>query len=130
MGFFDKFKKKKSYEGYEEEYDEETDGEEEGADVSLGGANIELKVIKPSSFEQILTAADYLIAGRTVLLNLEGTEKALCRRMIDFIGGVAYSLDANIKKATNDSYLIAPPDVDVSGEIFESKAEDDSFSDL
>ena len=40
MGFFDKFKKKKSYEGYEEEYDEETDGEEEGADVSLGGANI------------------------------------------------------------------------------------------
>ena len=50
--------------------------------------------------------------------------------MRDFIGGVAYSLDANIKKATNDSYLIAPPDVDVSGEIFESKAEDDSFSDL
>lgn len=129
MGLFNKFKKR-PYEEYEEEYDEEEGIEEEGADVSLGGANIELKVIKPSSFEQILTAADYLMAGRTILLNLEGTDKALCRRMIDFIGGVAYSLDANIKKATNDSYLIAPPDVDVSGEIFESSAEDDTFSDL
>lgn len=128
MGLFDVFKRKK-YEEYEDD-EEELEEEEKSADMSLGGSNIELKVVKPNTFEQILTAADYLLAGRTVLLNLEGTDKALCRRMIDFIGGVAYSLDANIKKATNDSYLIAPKDIDVSGEIFEQNADDDTFTDL
>ena len=64
-----------------------------------------------------------------MLLNLEGLDKALSRRMIDFIAGVAYALNATIKSATNDSYFIAPRDVDVSGEIFDS-SDDDTFSDL
>jgi cell division inhibitor SepF len=86
-------------------------------------------VVKPTQFNQILTAGDHLIDGKTVLLNLEGLDKALSRRMIDFIAGVAYALNATIKSATNNSYFIAPRDVDVSGEIFDS-SDDDTFCDL
>ncbi len=127
MGLFG-FGKKIDYEDYDDE-DDELEYDEDDASLSLGGSNIELKVIKPTQFNQILTAGDHLIEGKTVLLNLEGVDKALCRRMIDFIAGVAYALNATIKSATNDSYFIAPRDVDVSGEIFDD-TDDDTFSDL
>lgn len=127
MGLFG-FGKKIDYEDYEDDEDE-LEYEEDDAALSLGGSNIELKVVKPTQFNQILTAGDHLIEGKTVLLNLEGLDKALSRRMIDFIAGVAYALNATIKSATNDSYFIAPRDVDVSGEMFDS-SDDDTFSDL
>jgi cell division inhibitor SepF len=127
MGLFG-FGKKINYEDFEDDEDE-LEYEEDDASLSLGGSNIELKVVKPTQFNQILTAGDHLIDGKTVLLNLEGLDKALSRRMIDFIAGVAYALNATIKSATNNSYFIAPRDVDVSGEIFDS-SDDDTFCDL
>ena len=127
MGLFG-FGKKIDYEEYEDDEDE-LEYEDDDAALSLGGSNIELKVVKPTQFNQILTAGDHLIEGKTVLLNLEGLDKALSRRMIDFIAGVAYALNATIKSATNNSYFIAPRDVDVSGEMFDS-SDDDTFSDL
>lgn len=128
MGLFG-FGKKIDYEDFEDDEDELAPVPEKSARLSLDGANIELKVVKPTQFSQILTAGDYLVEGKTVLLNLEGVDKALCRRMIDFIGGVAYALNATIKNATNDSYFIAPRDVDVSGAIFEDES-DDTFTDI
>ncbi len=129
MGLFSKFFNRYNE---EDELDEELEEQkDEGASIALDGANIELKVIKPSEFEQILVAADSLLDGKTVLLNLEGLDRAICRRMIDFISGVAYALNSNIKKATKDSYFIAPRDVDVSGEAFEgSEDSEDTFSDI
>lgn len=127
MGLFG-FGKKIDYEDFEDDEDE-LEYEEDDASLSLGGSNIELKVIKPTQFNQILTAGDHLVEGKTVLLNLEGLDKALARRMVDFIAGVAYALNATIKSATNNSYFIAPRDVDVSGEIFDS-SDDDTFCDL
>lgn len=127
MGLFG-FGKKIDYEEYEDDEDE-LEYEDDDAALSLGGSNIELKVVKPTQFNQILTAGDHLIEGKTVLLNLEGLDKALSRRMIDFIAGVAYALNATIKSATNNSYFIAPRDVDVSGEMFDS-SDDDTFCDL
>ncbi|MBQ8739533.1 MAG: cell division protein SepF [Clostridia bacterium] len=103
----------------------------DGASLSIGGSNIELKVVKPSQFGQILTAGDYLVEGKTVLLNLEDVDGALRRRMIDFIAGAAYALNATIKKASSSSYFIAPRDVDVGGVIFDDDdGGDDTFSDL
>ncbi len=127
MGFFDLFKKK-TYEDDEDEYEEEG-GKPVSANVSLeGGAGaLELKICKPRTIEQLLPAVDYLTMGRTVLLNLEGVEKETYKRMIDFISGAAYALGVSIKKATNDSYFIAPKDVDVSGEAFASDDGDDEF---
>ncbi|MBQ8162760.1 MAG: cell division protein SepF [Clostridia bacterium] len=129
MGIFSRFFNRYTEDDFEEEEIEEKI--EDGASIALGGTNIELKVIKPTEFEQILVAADSLLEGKTVLLNLEGLDRAICRRMIDFISGVAYALNSNIKKATKDSYFITPRDVDVSGEAFENPTDDgDTFSDI
>ncbi|MBQ7907325.1 MAG: cell division protein SepF [Clostridia bacterium] len=126
MGLFDWFKKKRDYDEDDENFEDETEGAEVEAAVSLEGA-LELKICKPKTFEQMLSAVDYLVLGRTVLLNLEGVEKTLYRRMIDFISGAAYALGMTIKKATNDSFLIAPRDVDVSGEVFDNSDGDEEF---
>ena len=130
MGIFG-FGKKLDFDDFDDYDDElELDGND-GASLSIGGSNIELKVVKPSQFGQILTAGDYLVEGKTVLLNLEDVDGALRRRMIDFIAGAAYALNATIKKASSSSYFIAPRDVDVGGVIFDDgDGGDDTFSDL
>ena len=128
MKFFDKFKKNK-YEDWDDEEEEYEDDEENEASVSIEG-NLDLKVVSPKSLEQLLSAVDYLSMGSTVLLNLEGVERELYKRMIDFISGAAYALEASIKKATQDSFFLAPKDVDISGEIFDTTHDDEIFSDL
>ena len=92
---------------------------------------MELKIFRPKTMQQLLPAVDHLRAGKTVLLNLEGVENALYRRMIDFISGAAYAMRVSIKKATDNSYCIAPNDVDISGEAFENTNDDeDEFFDI
>lgn len=128
MKFFDKFRKNR-YEEWDDEDEEYEDEDENEASVSIEG-NLDLRVVNPKSLEQLLVAVDYLSEGSTVLLNLEGVNKELYRRMIDFISGAAYALEASIKKATQDSFFVAPKDVDISGEIFDNTHDDEIFTDL
>ena len=82
----------------------------------------ELKVVKPENFASVGQIADHLINHRTVVLNLESTSKDTARRIIDFLNGVAYTLDGQIKAVANNTYVITPSHVDISGEsLTESK---------
>ena len=133
MGIFARFRKSAldDYDDEEQEYEVEGKTVDVEADASLEGTSLELKIFRPKTMAQLLPAVDHLRAGKTVLLNLEGVEKALYRRMIDFISGAAYSLRVAIKKATDNSYCIAPSGVDVSGEAFETTSDDeDEFFDI
>ena len=80
---------------------------------SIEGNNIELKVVRPTSFEEVSTIADYLIAGCTVVLNLELLDKAATIRMLDFINGVTYTKDGEIKNVALNTYIITPNGIDV-----------------
>ena len=128
MGLFDIFKKKKvdTFDDEDEELSAKDGGKVQAPEVSIEG-QVELKICKPKTFEQALGAVDYLVSGRTVLLNLEDIDRSLSRRIIDFISGASYALGLTIKKATNDSYFIAPREVDVSGEIFDTPDADEEF---
>ena len=133
MGIFSRFRKSAldDYDDEEQEYEVEGKTVDVEADASLEGASLELKIFRPKTMAQLLPAVDHLRAGKTVILNLEGVDKTLYRRMIDFISGAAYSLRIAIKKATDNSYCIAPNGVDVSGEAFETTSDDeDEFFDI
>ena len=136
MAWFNRKRRyREEWEDEEEEDDEQEQSQKRETSVAIEG-NLDLKVVTPKTFEQLLVAVDYLGAGSTVLLNLEGVEKTLYKRMIDFVSGAAYALDAVIKKATQDSFFIAPKDVDVSGDIFDESSssgkgnDNEVFSDL
>ena len=134
MGIFGRFRKS-AYDDYDDEDEQEYEVEGETVDVeadaSLEGASLELKIFRPKTMAQLLPAVDHLRAGKTVILSIEGVDKALYRRMIDFISGASYAMKFAIKKATDNSYCIAPNDVDVSGEAFETSSDDeDEFFDI
>ena len=82
----------------------------------VGSSALELKVVRPERFDSVTQIADHLINNRTVVLNLESTNKETARRMIDFLSGVAYSIDGNLKKVANNTYVITPGNVAVSND--------------
>ena len=86
------------------------------ADESEKDSGIVFKVVKPQEFEEVSTIADYLIDGCTVVLNTELLDKPVCRRMLDFLNGVTYTTDGDIKSVALNTYIITPHDVDVSEE--------------
>ena len=87
-------------------------GQDDGMQVS--GSALELKVVKPERFDSAPQIANHLLNRRTVVLNLEATNKETARRLLDFLSGVVFSLNGNIKRVANNTYVIAPCNVDVS----------------
>ncbi len=77
-------------------------------------SNIELKVVRPADFGEVSDIADYLLSGCTVVLNLELLDQASTLRMLDFLNGVTYSTDGEIKNVSKSTYIITPNNVDVS----------------
>ncbi len=86
------------------------------ANTGDDSSNIELKVVRPASFDEVGVIADYLLEGCTVVLNLEVMDTASTVRMLDFLNGVTYSTDGDIKNVSKSTYIITPRNVDVSDE--------------
>lgn len=78
------------------------------------GGNIELKVVRPESFAEVGSIADHLLAGCTVVINFEQIEESTKLRMLDFLNGVTYSTDGEIKQVSQTTFIITPNNVDVS----------------
>ena len=84
-------------------------------------ATTQLKVVlvKPERFENAAEIADHLKEKRTVVLNLESTNKDIARRLIDFLSGVAYAGEGKIKKIAANTYIITPYHVDIEGDLID-----------
>ena len=84
-------------------------------------ATTQLKVVlvKPERFENASEIADNLKDKRTVVLNLESTNKDVARRLIDFLSGVAYAGEGKIKKVAANTYIITPYSVDIMGDLID-----------
>ena len=84
-------------------------------------ATTQLKVVlvRPERFENASEIADHLKEKRTVVLNLESTNKDVARRLIDFLSGVAYAGEGKIKKVAANTYIITPYSVDIMGDLID-----------
>lgn len=76
-------------------------------------------LVKPEKFENAAEVADHLINRRTVILNLEQTNKEVSRRIVDFLSGVTYAQDGKIKMVANNTYMITPYNVDIMGDLID-----------
>ena len=63
--------------------------------------------------------ADHPREKRTVVLNLESTNKDIARRLVDFLSGVAYAGEGKIKKVSANTYIITPYSVDIMGDLID-----------
>lgn len=84
--------------------------------VNISGNAIELKVVRPESFKNADQIADHLLCRRTVVLNLEAAGKDTAKRLIDFLSGVAFAIKGDIRKVSNNTYVITPGNVTVTGD--------------
>jgi len=82
-------------------------------------AQLQVVLVKPEKFETAAEIADHLRERRTVVLNLEQTNKDIARRLVDFLSGVAYAQDGKIKKVAVNTYLITPYSVDLLGDLID-----------
>lgn len=80
---------------------------------------LQVILVKPERFEDASYIADHLNEKRTVVLNLESTNKDVSRRLIDFLSGVAYANEGQIKRVANLTYLITPYNVDFVGDLLD-----------
>lgn len=81
------------------------------------GASIQFVLFKPEAFDPtVKDMANELMKRNTVILNVEDTNKDVSRRIIDFLGGVAYANNGNVKKVAEDTFIIMPSNVTLSGQ--------------
>ena len=76
-------------------------------------------LVKPDRFETAAEIADHLKDKRTVVLNLEQTNKDIARRLVDFLSGVAYANNGQIKRVANSTFIITPYNVDIMGDLLD-----------
>ncbi|MEA4824863.1 MAG: cell division protein SepF [Clostridiaceae bacterium] len=76
-------------------------------------------LVKPERYEQAADIADHLKDKRTVVLNLEQTNREVARRLLDFLSGVAYANEGKTTKVANSTYIITPYNVEIQGDIID-----------
>ena len=89
---------------------------------------VQFVLFKPEAFDEtIRDMADELIKRNTVILNVEQTNKDVSKRIIDFLGGVAYANNGKISRVAEDTYIIMPSNVKLSGEDMMDEVESDNI---
>lgn len=78
---------------------------------------MEVSMIKPTSIEDAREICDYLLAGKAVVLNMEGIHMEVAQRIIDFTSGATYSMNGNLQKISNYIFIATPDSVELSGDF-------------
>ena len=79
-------------------------------------ANAKPFVVMPTSFNQAQDVADKYKGNQPVIMNLQGVDRDLSRRLIDFASGLCYGLGGQMERVANQVYLLTPTNVEVSAE--------------
>lgn len=79
--------------------------------------SIRMVISQPTSFEQSEEICGFLKEKKSVIVNLEYVNKDVARRIVDFISGGVYALDAHIQKVSNSIFLIAPINYEITNEM-------------
>lgn len=87
----------------------------------------EVVLFRPGSFNDTSKAADDLRSHRAVIVNMENVDKAMARRVVDFLSGCVYALDGDVKKIAQSAYLFCPHNMDIVGDLETLQAEVESY---
>ena len=95
--------------------------------MSSGAGKQEVVLFHAKTFDDAAKAADELRKRKAVILNMENVDKALTRRVVDFLSGAVYALDGRVKKVAQSTYLFCPHNMDVTGDLENIKIEAESY---
>ena len=98
-----------------------------GQVLNMSSGKQEVVLFHAKTFEDAAKAADELCKRKAVILNMENVDKALTRRVVDFLSGAVYALEGRVKKVAQSTYLFCPHNMDISGDLENIKAETESY---
>ena len=117
-GFF-----KKSDDGFDDDYDSAEQARPRflprpaGNKVVSMRRSMEVSLVKPTSMDDAKEICDYLLAGKAVVLNMEGIHTEVAQRIIDFTSGATYSMNGNLQKISNYIFIATPQTVELSDDF-------------
>ena len=91
------------------------------------GNKQEVVLFRPGSFNDTSKAADDLRNRKAVIVNMENVDKAMARRVVDFLSGCVYALDGDVKKIAQSAYLFCPHNMEILGDLETLQAEVESY---
>jgi cell division inhibitor SepF len=124
--------------------DEELDDDIDGYEVDQSGpkrnvvplteagrrAGLSVAVFAPRGFSDVTEIADALRSRQVAIVNLQGADRSLLQRVVDFTSGVAYTIDGRIQKLAESIYLVVPAGVVVNSANLREQMNDDGMLDL
>ena len=81
-----------------------------------GGGDVRVHFVAPKSFNDVQDVADKFKDAIPVILNLQGTDTDLSKRLIDFSSGLTYAMDGGMQRIADKVFLLTPRNVEVSAE--------------
>ena len=95
--------------------------------LSMNSNKHEIVLFRAATFADATKAADDLRSKKQVILNMENVDKALSRRVVDFLTGCVYALDGEVRKVAQATYLFCPHGMDIVGDLENLQSEVDSY---
>jgi cell division inhibitor SepF len=78
--------------------------------------SVQVHLVVPRSFNDAQQIADKFKDSMPVILNLQGADQELSKRLIDFTSGLTYALDGGMQRVADKVFLLTPRNVEVSAE--------------
>ena len=98
-----------------------------GQVLSSNSGKQEVVLFHAKSFDDAAKASDELRRKKAIILNMENVDKALTRRVVDFLSGSVYALDGSVKKIAQSTYLFCPHNMDVVGDLENIQGEIENY---
>ena len=98
-----------------------------GQVLNMSSGKQEVVLFHAKTFDDAAKAADELCKRKAVILNMENVDKALTRRVVDFLSGSVYALDGRVKKVAQSTYLFCPHSMEVVGDLENLQSEVESY---
>lgn len=76
-----------------------------------------IAVLEPDSFNDVQTICDHLKEKRPVIVSVEGLDKELSKRIIDFVSGTTYAIDGSIQRVGESIFVFAPSGVQIEADL-------------
>jgi cell division inhibitor SepF len=80
------------------------------------GGDVRVHLVIPKSFNNAQQVADKFKDSIPVVLNLQGTDTDLSKRLIDFASGLTYALDGGMQRIADKVFMLTPRNVEISAE--------------
>jgi cell division inhibitor SepF len=81
-----------------------------------GNGDVQVHLVVPKSFNDAQQIADKFKESIPVILNLQGSETDLSKRLIDFASGLTYALNGGMQRIADKVFMLTPRNVEISAE--------------